>query len=704
MTTTPQGGPAPLLVRARTWLAANTWTPSWQPTPLRRPIIAYLLATVAVVLAAGLTFLLEHSLARYSFHGMIAFLALLGISMTWGPGPAALGALLNAIILNFVVVSPQLAAPPARLPAIASHLLAALLTLCLGAAVVVLAGLSESRRRQLVEVHAARERVLARAEAALRRLEAVQAVMDTALAHLPAQDLLRQLLARVATALGADNAALLLVTEDGRSLVVYLAHGVVEDQEGAVIVPIGQGIAGRIAASGQPLIVDDVSSADISNVRLLAAVRSLAGVPVMAQDRLVGVLHADSTSARRFTAEDLEVLRLVAERIGLVVENGRLYAEAQQHSADLATERDRLRRILHVLPEAVIIFDADARVGAQNPAAITLFGAHIAGEQRRDLEIAVRQPDGTPLSGEQLPSTRALKAGETSRGVRLIARDATGDDVPLLISCAPLRDPDGAITGAVEVAQDISALVELERQRERMLSLVTHDLRNPLTTIVGTSQLLQQHVARVDEPARDRFTHGLRSIERAAGRMTAHIGDLLDHARALAGRPLELALEDTDIVGLLRGVLEEQQHATERHRLELRCADERIVAMVDRSRLERAVTNLVGNAVKYSPQGGPVVVSAARAVGSGGAWLSIEVIDHGIGIPSAELPRIFEQYYRASNVAATVPGNGIGLAGARRVIQQHGGTLTLASIEGEGTTVMMRLPLWHEGEHIDQTS
>ncbi|HWE63533.1 MAG TPA: ATP-binding protein [Chloroflexota bacterium] len=841
MTTPPLAGLAPLVVRARDWLAANTWTPARQPTALRRPIFAYLAASAAVALAAALTSLLEHGLPHYAFHGMLGILALVGVSVLWGRGPALVGALLNAIVLNFVVLAPGSAAPSAHVPAVAAHLLTALLTLCFGAAVTMLTGLSESRQRQLVVEHAARERLLAseqrahveaqaerrrlhqilemlpagvavysgdgeivminpaaqallgsdllaphgasvkddpqqwddtplfqqvtralrmgdtvrggrfvahhaaigteiavlvntaplrdpagavtgalavyqdisgivelerrqaellaRSEAALRRLEAVQAVTDTALAHLPAQDLLRQLVARVAQALGVDNAALLLVTEDGRSLVVYLAHGVEADQEGAVIVPIGQGVAGRIAASRQPLIVDDVRSADVSNVRLLTAMRSLAGVPIMVQDRLVGVLHADSTSLRRFTAEDLEVLRLVAERIGLVVENGRLYAEAQQRSADLAAERNRLQRILDVLPEAVVIFDADSRVSAMNPVGKTLFGANIAGEKRYDFAMTVRLPDGTPVAFEQFPSTRALTAGETSRSVRLLLRTAaTGDDVPVLTNCAPLRDTDGAITGAVVVAQDISPLVELERQRELMLSMVTHDLRNPLTTIFGMSQLLQQHVARVDEPARERFTRGLKHIERAAERVMAQIGDLLDHGRALAGHALELTLEATDIVALLRGVLEEHQQVTDLHRLELRCAEERIVALVDRRRLERAVTNLVGNAVKYSPRGGPVVVTVARAVGPDGPWLSVEVADSGIGIPSADLPHMFEQYYRASNVAATIPGSGIGLAGTRHMIQQHGGTLALASTEGVGTTVTMRVPLRQEAE------
>jgi signal transduction histidine kinase/putative methionine-R-sulfoxide reductase with GAF domain len=544
-----------------------------------------------------------------------------------------------------------------------------------------------------------REQLLAETETALQRLQAVQAITDTALAHLPAQDLLRQLVARVSQVLGVDNAALLLVTEDGRSLVVYLALGAEEAQEGECIVPIGQGIAGRVAASRQPLIVDDLRCADVANVQLRDSARSLAAVPVLVQDRLVGVLHADSTCTGRFTVEELEVLQLVAERIGLVVENGHLYAEARQRSADLAMERDRLQRILNVLPEGIVVYDADARVVAVNPAAEALLGMDVVGEKRSDIDYRISWLDGTPLPLDTIPSMRALTTGESSLGLRLLMQNAaSGRDVPVLTSSVPLRDPEGRVAGAVSMCQDISAIVELERQRDRMLSMVAHDLRNPLASIVGMSQILQLQLAHVDKSMRDRFARCLTNIETAGGRMTVQIGDLLDSTRTQARRPLPMAFEAVEIVNLLCGVLEEHQGATDRHLLELRCAEESVVAIVDRLRLERAVTNLVVNAIKYSPQGGLVVLSVTRSVRPEGRWLNIKVADSGLGIPSADQPHLFEQYYRASNVIAAIPGTGIGLAGVRHIAQSHGGTVTIDSTENVGTTVTLRLPLRQDTE------
>jgi signal transduction histidine kinase len=239
------------------------------------------------------------------------------------------------------------------------------------------------------------------------------------------------------------------------------------------------------------------------------------------------------------------------------------------------------------------------------------------------------------------------------------------------------------------VFQDISTMKKLEQQRDRVLAIVAHDLRNPLTSISGMAQLLQLHAERLEEPVRERFAHSLKTIETAARGMATQIGDLLDFAQAQTGRKVDLALEPTDVIALLRGVLAQHQLSTDEHTLELRTAEDSIVALVDARRLERAVANLVVNAIKYSPEGGPVVVAVAQ----GGEWLNIQVSDRGLGIPSADLPRIFEQYFRAGNVAATIPGTGIGLAGVRHMIERHGGTVAIESTEGEGTTVTIRLPL-----------
>jgi signal transduction histidine kinase len=118
-----------------------------------------------------------------------------------------------------------------------------------------------------------------------------------------------------------------------------------------------------------------------------------------------------------------------------------------------------------------------------------------------------------------------------------------------------------------------------------------------------------------------------------------------------------------------------------------------VVGEWDRMRLERVLDNLLSNAVKYSPQGGPIAIRVGREDDAGGAWAVVSVRDDGIGVPAEDLPWIFERYRRAGNVAGRVAGTGIGLAGARQIVEQHGGTIGVESDEGQGTTVTVRLPL-----------
>jgi signal transduction histidine kinase len=378
----------------------------------------------------------------------------------------------------------------------------------------------------------------------------------------------------------------------------------------------------------------------------------------------------------------------------LMGEREHAFAAEQRAHEEAAAERDLVRQILAVLPEGVMIWDADQRVTAMNDAAVAIVGVNVVGKTGDEIDFRPRLADGTPVPLEHRLTERAMNAGDPSPGKQIIVHNPmTGKDVPVLASDAALKDARGAVIGAVSTMRDISEIKNLERQRDRMLATVAHDLRNPLTSISGMSQILQLRMGQVDEPVRERFAHSLKTIETAAQRMTEQISELLDYAQAQTGRPVALDVEPVDVVALLRQVVEEHQRSTERHIIELESAETALVTMIDPRRLERAIANLLVNAIKYSPQGGPIVVSVVRALGPDGQWLRIAVADQGLGIPSQDLPHIFEQYYRASNVAATIPGTGIGLANVRHMVERHGGAMSIESTEGVGTTVTLQLPL-----------
>jgi signal transduction histidine kinase len=247
---------------------------------------------------------------------------------------------------------------------------------------------------------------------------------------------------------------------------------------------------------------------------------------------------------------------------------------------------------------------------------------------------------------------------------------------------------------AIDNARLYREAQEAVRQREQLLAVVAHDLKNPLTAIKGTADLLKRYATtgRLDP---DRLSDRLTTIGRAATAMTAQIGELLDAARLGAGQPLELDRRPTDLVALARRVAAQVQQTATRHTIDVQAAVPELVGQWDAVRLERVLGNLLGNAVKYSPEGSEVNVAVRHEQEDGHAWACVGVRDRGIGIPAADLPHIFERYHRAANVVGRFPGEGIGLAGARQIIEQHGGTIDVHSHEGQGSTFTVRLPLAH---------
>jgi signal transduction histidine kinase len=193
-------------------------------------------------------------------------------------------------------------------------------------------------------------------------------------------------------------------------------------------------------------------------------------------------------------------------------------------------------------------------------------------------------------------------------------------------------------------------------------------------------------------------------IVAAATRMDRWIDDLIDVTHLRAGQALALRLEPTDLVELARAAVTDHRAASARHTLRLQGpqrgpgdglgsqAAPRLVALADSARLRRVLDNLLSNALKYSPEGGEITVSLTLAVEAGGAWAVLCVRDQGIGIPAADLPHVFAWARRATNVGP-IAGQGLGLAGAQRIIEQHGGTLTVQSHEGQGSAFTIRLPL-----------
>lgn len=252
----------------------------------------------------------------------------------------------------------------------------------------------------------------------------------------------------------------------------------------------------------------------------------------------------------------------------------------------------------------------------------------------------------------------------------------------------------GAYSRQLEAAGRIDAFV----------AAASHDLKTPLTAVKTLAQFLQRRLGRSGRPDAVWLSDGLAEIDAATNRMTRQINDLLDAARLRRGAGLELQRRPTDLVALTRRVAEEQQKGTENHRIGIHSSAESLTGSWDEERLERVVANLVGNAIKYSPAGGEIIVTLGHESTAHpnlppsdddnvSGWALLTVRDRGLGIPSKDIPYVFERFHRGQNVAEIISGSGIGLAGAKQIVEQHNGVISVVSSEGAGSTFTVRLPL-----------
>jgi PAS domain S-box-containing protein len=245
---------------------------------------------------------------------------------------------------------------------------------------------------------------------------------------------------------------------------------------------------------------------------------------------------------------------------------------------------------------------------------------------------------------------------------------------------------------AVDNARLYRDAQEALRVREEFMTAVSHDLRTPLTPIKGFAQILSRRAQRMQTAEREGFLEGLATIEANAEKMQSLIGQLLDVAQMQSGRPLDLQRQATDLIEMVQRAITllTQGHRNVQLRVDTLAGP--VTGMWDATRIERVVSNLLSNATKYSPPEADIIVQITVESDAVGVWAVLTVQDFGIGIPAGDLPHVFEPYYRAANVGKA-PGTGVGLAGAKQIVEHHGGTIAIDSTEGQGTTVTVRLPL-----------
>ncbi len=371
---------------------------------------------------------------------------------------------------------------------------------------------------------------------------------------------------------------------------------------------------------------------------------------------------------RVVAVHDITALRQTEARLRIAV----------KRTAEWGAELDAT---IDAIPDGYIVYNPDGTIRRINEMARKLFGFEEADftlpYTSRMARLRLETFAGEALTLEQVPSYRALH-GEVVRGALLVVhRD--GYATWLSVSAAPIRINE-ELTGVVMEYTDVSSLHELQEQQQLYLHMISHDLRSPLTIIHSHAQLLRE------EAAADSNVHtSVDAILRSAQRMNTMIQDLVDIAR-LEGRQFELHPQAVALDAYLPDLFARLSPVLDVTRITVKLSPALPPVWADYDRLERILTNLLSNALKYSDPGTPVELRARSLDGK----VEVSVEDHGHGIDAQALPHLFERFYRAREVRGG--GIGLGLYITRLLVQAHGGDICVDSVEGQGTTFVFTLP------------
>ena len=436
-----------------------------------------------------------------------------------------------------------------------------------------------------------------------------------------------------------------------------------------------------------PLFPNRHSDGHTSTASALAA-------PIIAADRVIGTLNLASLRPRAYDDRSLAMLEMIGRQIGAPLENSRLYEDEASLRDAAETARARLEGILQVSAAGVLIVDAmDGRVILATEEAERISGNSIApgtlpDEYRKS--VTYRRPNGALFQMEELPLQRAIATGKVVREVEVVFDRPDGTQVPTLVSAAPVLSSDGRVTAGIAVFQDISALKRLDDVKADFLSMITHDLRGPVTAIKGLVASAMMNI-REDSEDTDFLMEELLAVDDEADRLSELVSNLLDMSRIEAGSvPIEP--EETHIADLADDAARRAKRSRlgEGREIAVDAPLDLPLMYVDPVQVGRVLDNLISNALKYSD--GPITVHALYDTETD--TLETAVSDSGIGIARNVQNDIFEKFFRVTDAGRqSGMGAGLGLAICKAIVQAHGGEIGVESEPGDGSCFWFTLPV-----------
>lgn len=536
-----------------------------------------------------------------------------------------------------------------------------------------------ARPQQQTEVARAAEAQRMRRSRADLQLLAVREVLRATISALPLADILSVIANMTIIAFDATTSWFMLA-EDGRF------HVAVARGEHA------SGLAGKacrrlesracdVAGGREPVVLQpgEIFPADPILGAFAQQEQPVVLLPLTSGDQTLGLLGSAVTPE---AALDISFLMTVAEQAVTAIETAQLREETRAW-------RERLDAVFERMAEPVLVFDRESRLVLMNRAAEDVLapkGIHLGDPIAQVYAKAgLTSARGRLLAPEETGAYRALR-GETIDNLEEDLPVPGGVTRHLLVSASPLGLP-GRVEGVVVVWRDITYIKELERMRTEFLSMVSHELRSPLTSILGYAQLIQREMAKGRPPAD--LQARLETIVDQSKRVNRLVEDLLDASRAEVGR-LALKTRSIDLGALIRQVVAEMSALAPDHHFRTEIPDHVPPVPADPARIEQVLRNLLGNAVKFSPPN--TLVTAGLRVEP--KRVVVYVSDQGRGIAREDIEALFIPFHRIHEPGGReVKGVGLGLFISRSIVEAHGGEMWVQSELGKGSTFYFSLPL-----------
>ncbi len=509
----------------------------------------------------------------------------------------------------------------------------------------------------------------------MSQVEAIHRVSLAITSQIALDTVLDQIAVQAAKWLGAEATGIWLL-ENGR-LELTTVHNL-PTQYLHRQVGLGQGVIGTVAQSRQIMHLDNYGR-DWQGVQDLPLARetfgSVIAAPLSYREDTIGVLLViASREGRMFDRDDVYQLDLLGAQAAVAIANSHLFAEQRALAQAVELSRSQMDTVLSSTPSLVIAINRDFEIVFTNLAA-------------RNLLREITGNDSAKLRDDAVRSNVSLSLRTMLRAIKSSGRYTTelilGGQV-FLCTITELNTPNEK--GFVAILNDITQLKELDRMKNEMVRMTSHDLKNPLQAALANVDLAKDELLQQPNPE---IELSLDVIERQLNRMNRIIRGILDVERARTG---VFTFSPNDPAALIRQAVDELQHLVQTSKVNLVTnIPERLPHVLgDTEQLKQAIVNLLENALKFTPQGGTVSAS----VRASGSFVRFSIHDTGIGIPAAAGERVFDRFYRVNQSGTEhVTGSGLGLSLVKAIVEQHQGRVWFTSQPGQGTEFFVELPV-----------